>query len=442
MTTRITVTTGDGGLLDRNAQQQAAARQAALVRGQAEKAAALGEAQLRQDRINAGLDPATGRPLPSAGSTSRLTRIDQEPAAFRSGVSVSVTRFYTGIQNDVLYAISGDGSQRTPITVRPPITRQTYPVLENTEYPYLIGGAPFPPPTSTLLQVAGIPGTDTDTEYFWKARYVVGNSYTASFAFPLGDGTCYLLNYSRSGYGSEIARYYRKITAVPPNIETFTIEQETPWTSQEDWVAAVVGPSTARPASVPSAIANVTVDLIYDSGPFETYFAPQGPFVGPDVLTVPSTFERGFRSGTDSYLRNGYGICLIEQEYGSPFTCTPVAWFSTNPSIRSAIATADTHPEFRSVSLSSGLSIGDLFKAKQLIEITEPNARYWSGSALEDNANVFPDPESASWKTGVRVRPNFRPSSLEDSYQSLAEHYAHDWGQPGFCRAQASLFGI
>gem|GEM_PF-6103223 len=86
MTTRITVTTGDGGLLDRNAQQQAAARQAALVRGQAEKAAALGEAQLRQDRINAGLDPVTGLPLPSFGTTSTIRRLDQQPAANRRSI--------------------------------------------------------------------------------------------------------------------------------------------------------------------------------------------------------------------------------------------------------------------------------------------------------------------------------------------------------------------
>ena len=83
MTTRITVTTGDGGLLERNAQQQAANRQGTLVKGQAEQAAALGDSQLRAERIAQGRDPTTGRPLPSAGSTSRLTRIDQEPAAFR-----------------------------------------------------------------------------------------------------------------------------------------------------------------------------------------------------------------------------------------------------------------------------------------------------------------------------------------------------------------------
>jgi hypothetical protein len=81
VTTRITVTTGDGGLLDRNAQQQAAARQATLLKSQAAKAAALGEEQLRKERIAQGLDPATGLPLPSFGTTSTIRRIDQQPAA-------------------------------------------------------------------------------------------------------------------------------------------------------------------------------------------------------------------------------------------------------------------------------------------------------------------------------------------------------------------------
>jgi hypothetical protein len=83
VTTRITVTIGDGGLLDRNAQQQAAARQAALVKAQAEKAAALGNEQLRRERIAQGLDPSTGLPLPSFGTTSTIRRLDQQPAANR-----------------------------------------------------------------------------------------------------------------------------------------------------------------------------------------------------------------------------------------------------------------------------------------------------------------------------------------------------------------------
>jgi hypothetical protein len=83
MSTRINVNIGDGGLLDRNAQQQAAARQANQQRASADKAAAEGQRQLEQERIRKGLDPLTGERLPSAGSSSRIQRIDQDPAANR-----------------------------------------------------------------------------------------------------------------------------------------------------------------------------------------------------------------------------------------------------------------------------------------------------------------------------------------------------------------------
>jgi hypothetical protein len=83
MSTRINVNIGDGGLLDRNAQQQAAARQANQQRASADKAAAEGQRQLEAVRISQGRDPLTGERLPSAGSSSRIQRINQEPAANR-----------------------------------------------------------------------------------------------------------------------------------------------------------------------------------------------------------------------------------------------------------------------------------------------------------------------------------------------------------------------
>jgi hypothetical protein len=83
MSTTINVTVDDGGLPARNKQQTAANRQA-FVQGQAsQQAAQQGADQRAADRRAAGLDPATGRPLASAGASSRLPRIQQEPAANR-----------------------------------------------------------------------------------------------------------------------------------------------------------------------------------------------------------------------------------------------------------------------------------------------------------------------------------------------------------------------
>ena len=86
MSTTINVTVDDGGLPAKNRQQTAANRQA-FVQGQAsQQAAQQGADQRAADRRAAGLDPATGRPLQSAGASSRLPRIDQEPAANRRGL--------------------------------------------------------------------------------------------------------------------------------------------------------------------------------------------------------------------------------------------------------------------------------------------------------------------------------------------------------------------
>jgi hypothetical protein len=104
MSTRINVNIGDGGLLDRNAQQQAAARQANQQRASADKAAVEGQRQLEQERIRKGLDPATGRPLAippssaSTGSSSRIRRIDQEPAANRTTSEPTIGAYQYSLQ--------------------------------------------------------------------------------------------------------------------------------------------------------------------------------------------------------------------------------------------------------------------------------------------------------------------------------------------------------
>jgi hypothetical protein len=83
MSTRINVTVGDGGLLDRNAQQTAANRQARVLADQRAAAEAEGVERRAADRIAAGLDPLTGLPASTPSSASTINRLDQEPAANR-----------------------------------------------------------------------------------------------------------------------------------------------------------------------------------------------------------------------------------------------------------------------------------------------------------------------------------------------------------------------
>jgi hypothetical protein len=93
MSTRINVTVGDGGLLDRNAQQTAANRQARVLADQRATAEAEGVERRAADRTAAGLDPLTGLPAFTPTSASTINRLDQEPAANRrlSGVLVTLT---------------------------------------------------------------------------------------------------------------------------------------------------------------------------------------------------------------------------------------------------------------------------------------------------------------------------------------------------------------
>jgi hypothetical protein len=83
MSTRINVTVGDGGLLDRNAQQTAANRQARVLADQRATAEAEGVERRAADRIAAGLDPLTGLPASTPSSASTINRLNQEPAANR-----------------------------------------------------------------------------------------------------------------------------------------------------------------------------------------------------------------------------------------------------------------------------------------------------------------------------------------------------------------------
>jgi hypothetical protein len=121
MTTRINITVDAKGLLNRNAQQQAAARQVYQQRIATEKAAAEGQRQLEQERIRKGLDPVTGEPLvttgsfSSPGSSSRIRRIDQEPAAYRRG-KIAVVAFDIKGENidgqQVWRITTNDGTER------------------------------------------------------------------------------------------------------------------------------------------------------------------------------------------------------------------------------------------------------------------------------------------------------------------------------------------
>ena len=144
MSTTINVTVDDGGLPAKNRQQTAANRQA-FVQGQAsQQAAQQGADQRAADRKAAGLDPTTGRPLASAGASSRLPRIRQEPAANRKGLvsyvfspnagqpwrlddgSILNPWFLSGSLSNLKYLPTSGPGNRSAIEYEPSIIDETF----------------------------------------------------------------------------------------------------------------------------------------------------------------------------------------------------------------------------------------------------------------------------------------------------------------------------
>jgi hypothetical protein len=110
MSTRINVTVGDGGLLDRNAQQTAANRQARVLADQRATAEAEGVERRAADRTAAGLDPLTGLPASTPSSASTINRLDQEPAANRRGYYHLLTLGATATGSEASQPESQSGS--------------------------------------------------------------------------------------------------------------------------------------------------------------------------------------------------------------------------------------------------------------------------------------------------------------------------------------------
>jgi hypothetical protein len=116
MSTRINITIDSGGLLDRNAQQTAANRQAKVLADQRAAAEAEGVERRAADRIAAGLDPLTGLPASTPSSASTINRLDQEPAANRRGdfpfAAAWTLNDESGRRNKL---VCGNGSASLPI---------------------------------------------------------------------------------------------------------------------------------------------------------------------------------------------------------------------------------------------------------------------------------------------------------------------------------------
>lgn len=489
MTTRITVTTGDGGLLERNSQQQAANRQGSLVKGQAEKAVALGDEQLRKERIAQGRDPLTGFPLSLAGSTSRLTRIDQKPAAFRSD-GLEVTKFYSGQIEGSQSIISGDGTQIVDFELPPSQVIPIYPVLQNTEYSDF--DIIYTPGTSSIIEVGQTTRTEggnineyTDQNKFFSKRRLIHTKYATNYySLPLGGGLALLVSFRYSAYASVLLRYYRhfeyyvnnnlpfinRLTLVD---QSFTAELETNWVEQEDWIAVVVGNSEARAVSISDSLKDALRLQSVSTQPFTTYsrdtiactFAGNGfspitndytvpPYVcenypgvygytfynnqddkGPPVaLIAASPLQAGRIVESRDITHPSYGLVDNGLPLFTNYSTTPSAWFEIDSDTTNEyMENAFTHEALLSASLGAGQLMSSLFSAKQYIDVSESPVS-WKGAPITGNVFVYPDNQDPSWNGKVKTNP-----AIENAYNV---HYIYDWSKKSFCASQASRYGI
>ena len=375
MTTRITVTTGDGGLLERNAQQQAANRQGALVKADAEQAAAEGAEQQRQRRSAEGLDPATGRPLPSAGSTSRLTRIDQELAAFRKG-------------HVIFLAPSG-----------PPTTTGTYPLPDDWTDQFTSGNPPrrwwvptqqlgFIPKVAFLEPPAGDSGpfisgvlVDGYVTYDAAEQCLLANNGLLASQVETGINSKSILHYSLAGSVTDSIR----------SKKTITIQAEVYMPA----IPGVVYNGNGSSASVRLALISTTPDA---TGSLAVNISSSGN------IAIPNT---GPNAGID---QGGYFYTVTLQPASASFTpitvnFTPGAWMPVKVTINGgslaqdqAATDASLILEVQGTAYTYSFNDTNLSFARPLF-IGERHRFEVSGSAGQYRAGTNPySPVPSDWK--------------------------------------------
>lgn len=204
MSTNLNITIDSSGLVSANTLQAAANRQVFIQSVSARIKARIAEAQLRQDRINKGLDPDTGEDLNDYRNKDNL-RPDQKPTANRqpSGPFVDIGYYKQGLRDTgalylqftkEIFAASGDGLQVINELLNETIPDSLYYPYVETEtssgdWPGSGGPAFFPKPGS---------GSLTSTLEYEDGRSIVTvATFNNGSTFPDGFGSsCYVLFYS------------------------------------------------------------------------------------------------------------------------------------------------------------------------------------------------------------------------------------------------------
>jgi hypothetical protein len=363
MSTRINVTVGDGGLLDRNAQQTAANRQARVLADQRATAEAEGVERRAADRIAAGLDPLTGLPASTPSSASTINRLDQKPAANRRPSS-ELPFFYLkiddfqGQQYPEVQVVSGNGNQKASkqfdfgLTEDPfsdligPFTPKHGPF---TDGQWVETRDSFEGSRSTLPEsTSGFTGTYQVETYSAQRQVQLGNTGASGsllISLPVGDGTSILIVYRSLTYFVWRKDFYTDFTGsyidgvsqggVYDTIE-YTSEVTTPPTTLTGYAAFRVGMNVAAEIELPETFVakldglfpQFSVTAVNDDTTFfpelrtrERYFMAESYDVSLPAQPRYSSIGR-FAETTSQYGISDRGVYP-----NSLTTSTPLSWF-------------------------------------------------------------------------------------------------------------------
>jgi hypothetical protein len=280
MSTNIRVNVGNPQrLIDLNRRQQKANREAFVIRDEARRASDKAFDQLERERKAAGLDLATGRPITSAQAASGFPRIDQEPAAFRTGAETLGFNWFIVSNNDTDFNLVNpiaDGFDRrsnSPTVQGTNAGRGIY--VSSTDGTFWLSQADIP----ELAAPSGFdPGSTT--------TYVSGETYRFDYpfqrcvydVFPVGKGNYVLTFRFQNAYAKGI--WIFSSTGFPP-VYDFTPSGNVTSGIIEVYKSYLVSKSTVKEIDTPSDVKSY----------FDAYF--------PGIVPISITLRR-YATPTDA----------------------------------------------------------------------------------------------------------------------------------------------
>lgn len=461
MSTTITISYDDGGLLVRNKQQAAANRHAYEVNRAAKEAAQNGVEGLRARRIAEGRDPLTGGRLQTPRSSSRLVRTDQEPAANRRVSTLG--SFYVAqrpvFEGETTYEefkfISGDGQQSA-------LVRLKLSTNYNANRPDDV--------QDTVVVTVGDPCNFVDPGYFESTEtiifYDIFNStpqaLQRSFMLPLSSKSClYVFAYKTavlpvlttrtkvtlqraSGQGFDGFCIPDEVFFESVLVDTFTataIEDKI----ETQYVCVLVGQNVCRVVDTPPSLANAIENSVQFG--YDKLTSEYGPVLDMTVsypyyeLSTPPDYVPSI-----GLLYGGLG--LSNQGAMPTITASPMSWFALDSFANSrAIETAQTYEDLLASSITvSSTRVTDLLATNEQLGLVSESSRllrrsdglYLSGPTSATN---YPYTGTGWSQSSKKLAPSTTPAT-PSGFNAYQRHYIYTWDSQNFCSAQAQRYGI